>query len=226
MIARRLQPELLDHLPPDDPRAIRSRRDLRRVNAWMGQAALMAKLIRRAPTPPRTILEIGCGDGTFLLRVARRLDWTNIRLTLVDRQNLVTPATIAAYAERGWTATPHTADVFDALRTERADIVTANLFLHHFEGNELRALLAAMAQAAPFAAACEPRRSTTALLGSALLFVIGCNHVTRHDAAVSVRAGFTAQELAALWPAPPQWHITESPAGLFTHAFTAWNGRA
>ncbi len=52
-----------------------------------------------------------------------------------------------------------------------------------------------------------------------LLPLIGCNRVTRHDAAVSVQAGFTGAELTALWPAG--WRITESAAGLFTHSFIA-----
>ena len=39
---RIVQPELLDELPPDDPRAMRSRRDLRRINAWMRNHAIMA----------------------------------------------------------------------------------------------------------------------------------------------------------------------------------------
>ena len=39
---RIVQPELLDSLPPGDPRAMRSRRDLRRVNAWMRNHAIMA----------------------------------------------------------------------------------------------------------------------------------------------------------------------------------------
>jgi hypothetical protein len=32
---REIERELLDELPADDPRAIRSRRDLRRVHRWM-----------------------------------------------------------------------------------------------------------------------------------------------------------------------------------------------
>src|ERR1035441_6973362 len=35
---RCLKPELLDELPRDDPSAVQSRRDLLRVNAWMGNA--------------------------------------------------------------------------------------------------------------------------------------------------------------------------------------------
>ncbi|TIW86177.1 MAG: hypothetical protein E5V59_29080, partial [Mesorhizobium sp.] len=71
---RRLVPEILDGLAVDDPRALASRRDLRRINALMFQARIMASLLRKfAPKPPRRILEIGAGDGTFMLAVARRV---------------------------------------------------------------------------------------------------------------------------------------------------------
>ncbi len=42
---RIVKPELLDELPPADPRAVRSRRDLRRVNAWMRNHAIMARAL-------------------------------------------------------------------------------------------------------------------------------------------------------------------------------------
>ena len=53
---RRLEPELLDQLPADDPRAMRSRRDLKRINAWMNNASRMAgALLKHAGSePPRT----------------------------------------------------------------------------------------------------------------------------------------------------------------------------
>ena len=45
---RHVQPELLDQLPPDDPRARWSRRDLRRINAWMRNPAIMAAALQSA----------------------------------------------------------------------------------------------------------------------------------------------------------------------------------
>jgi hypothetical protein len=51
--------------------------------------------------------------------------------------------------------------------------------------------------------------------------LIGCNGVTRHDADVSVRAGFRARELTDLWPAAGDWHLREAPCGLFSHNFLA-----
>src|SRR5260370_30188321 len=42
---RSLEPEWLDELEPEDPRALRSRRDLLRVNLWM----LNCRTVGRAP---------------------------------------------------------------------------------------------------------------------------------------------------------------------------------
>ena len=54
-----------------------------------------------------------------------------------------------------------------------------------------------------------------------MLRLIGCNDVTRHAAKISVRAGFTENELSALWPSDSGWRLTERPAGQFTHCFVA-----
>ena len=48
---RLIQPEILDELPADDPRAIQSRRDLQKVNAFMGHAGLVTRALRGAPAP-------------------------------------------------------------------------------------------------------------------------------------------------------------------------------
>ena len=48
MSTRILEPEWLDTLPEDDARAQRSRRDLVRVNALMGNVGIVARLLRDA----------------------------------------------------------------------------------------------------------------------------------------------------------------------------------
>jgi hypothetical protein len=45
--------------------------------------------------------------------------------------------------------------------------------------------------------------------------------VTRHDAVVSVRAGFADRELSALWPSGMTWTLRERARGLFSHCFVA-----
>jgi hypothetical protein len=106
---RHVEPEILDHLEPDDPRAVASRRDLRLLNGLMGQVAIAAGLLRdHVPTPPHRLLEIGSGDGVFMLRVARRLHrrWPSVHVTLLDRQDLVSPETRAAFEVLGSSSAP------------------------------------------------------------------------------------------------------------------------
>jgi SAM-dependent methyltransferase len=202
MDSRRLEPEWLDELPAEDPRARRSRADLRRVNAIMGNARIVARAIGGSP---RTMVDLGAGDGAFALRLARTLPKPPARVTLVDRQDIVAPETLRAFQEMGTLVEVARLDVFDWLPRipDGVDVITANLFLHHFEDEALARLLALASRKAPLFVACEPRRSSFALTGARLLGAIGCNDVTRHDAAVSVRAGFRGDEISRLWPAGP-----------------------
>ncbi|PYE84822.1 methyltransferase domain-containing protein [Pseudoroseicyclus aestuarii] len=220
LAARRLTPERLDDLPPSDPAARASRRDLRRINALMAQGKIGADLVRaHAATPPRRIADLGCGDGTGALRLLRRLGRApeGGTLVLTDRQPVVTSAALDPLAALGWQVDVVAADVFDYLDAGgRHDLIVTNLFLHHFEGPELTRLLHAVAGASDLFVATEPLRSRLALWPSALLGLIGANGVTRHDARVSVEAGFRGQEMSDLWPGTP---LAEGRRGAFTQGF-------
>ena len=223
---RIVQPEFLDTLPAGDPRAIRSRLDLRRVNGWMGQHAMMAAPLQKAlkHQPPGHIIELGAGDGNFLLRVAQKISprWPAVKVALTDLQKNVSAETLAAFAALGWPAEAVVADVFDWLQTfDAGEIVIANLFLHHFEDARLAELFRLISPRAKLFIAAEPRLAPWPLLCSRLLWAIGCNDVTRHDAVVSVRAGFSGEELSALWPDRQHWRLTEHRAGAFSHLFIA-----
>jgi hypothetical protein len=224
-MARRVEREWLDELPAADPRARRSRADLRRVNALMANARIVAgDLVRAGGDRIGSIAEIGAGDGAFALRMVTRLPvpGTTARITLVDRQPVVGADTCDAFAKRNWDVRVETADVFDWLAAAPAcDAIVANLFLHHFEEPALTRLLEALPARTRCFVACEPRRSALALTGSRLLGLIGCNDVTRHDAVASVRAGFDDGELSRLWPERSGWILEERARGLFSHSFVA-----
>ena len=228
---RCLESELLDELPRDDPRAVRSRKDLQRVNAWMGHSGIMARALRSTCPGPvaRGLVDLGAGDGRFLLRVAGRLsaDWQGTSAVLLDRRNVVSLETRQALTTLGWRAATVEADALDWLRQPAApacDAMIANLFLHHFPEAQLADLVGAAARSARAFIAVEPRRSARGLFFSRLLRLIGCNEVTRHDAPISVRAGFGGRELSRLWPAGPGWSLHERPAGWFSHLFIAQRG--
>lgn len=222
---RIIRPEILDDLSPDDPRAIQSRRDLQKINVCMGHAGFVTRALRTAPSPPRLIVELGAGDGTFLLQLAQRLTLqAGVRAMLVDRRPSVSAATRHGFEAAGWTIDVCEADVFEWLRrpgAETADATIATLFLHHFQEVALAHLLHLAAQQTRRFIACEPQRSHAGLAAVPLLRVIGCNEVTLHDGDISVRAGFRDRELSTLWPTDRTWTIAEKPQGFFTHAFVA-----
>ena len=232
LTCRRLTPELLDLLPDDDPAAMGSGRDLRIVNRLMAQQLIMARLLASIPAEPPArpvarIVEIGSGDGTFMLAVLARMAkrWPGGEIILLDLKSQPDPRTIQRYGDLGWQARPVVADAFDWLPAQGEgafDLAVANLVLHHFEDRPLADLLATIARASCAFAATEPRRSRMARRATALLRLVGANHVTLHDARVSVEAGFRGDELAEIWPAGDHWQTEEHLALPFTHAFAAW----
>ena len=224
---RIVQPELLDTLPPDDPRARQSRRDLQRINTVMRHHTFLVGALRKAVNGrmPKRITELGAGDGHFLLRVAEPLSlfWPNVNVTLLDQQRTVSHSTLAGFGALGW---PTEEIVTDALSwagddKQPVDLVVSNLFLHHLSDTQLGSLFEALAGRARLFVALEPRRGRWPLACSRLLWMIGCNSVTCYDAAVSVRAGFSGWELSALWPSSRDWELTESSVGFFSHIFVA-----
>lgn len=218
MPQRRVEPEWLDTLAPDDPRAMASRRDLARLNIVMRQSAIMAAQLRLLPQP-ETLIDMGSGDGRFLLSVARRLPWRGVTAIILDRQDIVTDETRHGFAALDWRCEVHAGDIFNTLPGIAGGVMTANLFLHHFRDRELARLLALCAARADAFVTCEPRRSGFALFASRLTGLLGCNDVTRHDAVASVRAGFIGDDLAQAWPAG--WRCSEHSAFPFSHVFMA-----
>lgn len=229
---RVVQPELLDRLPASSPEAVRARADLRRINRLLGHARIITRLYERhldletARRRSLRISEMGAGDGWLMLQLARR--WAQLGITadadLIDLKYLIPEQTREAFVELNWTAALITMDVRMWLAQPplaRSDLVLANLFLHHFEDGALREMFRHIADRAECFMACEPRRSDAALAASRLGWAMGCNAVTRHDAPVSVRAGFEGNELSALWPDPHRWLLIEEPAGWFSHCFLA-----
>jgi len=246
MAQRVVVAETLDGLDERDPAAQRSRADLRRIHVAMGTRAIIRRALdgmiddgnpvsTSTSGRPLRILELGAGDGRLMLGVARSLRrrWPRVELVLLDRQSLIEPATVAAYAALGWSATPRIVDVLawadpanDPVEKEQAearwDLIVTTLFLHHFEGVAFKRLLAAIERRAVRFFACEPRRAPLALIGSHLVGALGANAVTREDAVLSVHAGFRDAELSTAWPGnAADWRLQEHPAGLFSHCLRA-----
>ena len=90
-LLRTVEAEWLDQLAADDPRAIRSRLDLRRINTCMLQAAIMARRLSHylGQATPRTLIDLGSGDGAYCVAGVRGLELGNVAFQSAGPNSLV-----------------------------------------------------------------------------------------------------------------------------------------
>jgi hypothetical protein len=191
-------PEILDHLPAADPEALRSRRDLRRINFLMGNERWIRREVGRFPeAADRGIAEIGAGDGMLCRRLS--LDFPHAPVSAYD---LAPPP--ARLGRIAW----HQGDLFNA-SPPAGGVLVANLFLHHFDAPSL-AVLGKWMEGFEVLVFNEPDCARLPhLLGHILNPFV--NRVTRHDMHVSIDAGFGRGELeTALGLLDRQWNILET----------------
>lgn len=192
MPPRVIVPELLDEMDPSHPDALRSRADLRRLDAYLGNSRW---IVREVAALGRVgVVELGAGDG----RLCRQLASTAASVTGLD---LVPDPGIPRVAWRR-------GDFFETLGEETFDVVVACLVLHHFDDARL-AVLGRLVARARHLVFVEPLRHPFPLAGSLLAHPF-VGRVTRHDMPVSIRAGFLPGELGGLLGLDPaEWEIAE-----------------
>jgi hypothetical protein len=207
---RQLQPEILDSLSPDHPDARHNRRDLRIINRAMGNLRWFLRELPPLLRPGERILEIGAGTGDLgRLLLARGLS--------VDGLDLW-PRPETWPASQGWQA----ADLREFDGYGSYPVVIANLILHQFGESDL-AQLGKKLRGARAILACEPARSRRSqLLFAALSPLFGANYVSRHDAHVSIAAGFCGDELPrVLGLVGGEWRIRCGRTGLGAYRMIA-----
>ncbi len=211
MMQRVVEPEILDNLPHDDPHAVRSRRDLRLVHFLMGNESWLLRVMNHHAAQTRQgVCEWGAGDGAFAARMAGR--FPDASITAVD----LAPRPAGLDPRIVW----HQGDLLAGAATHGGMLV-ANMFLHHFEGPQLRRL-GGMCRGFRVLVFNEPDRSRLALCWSALLLPF-VGRVTRHDMPVSIRAGFRRGELAeSLGLHPAEWHIADTSTWRGARRVVAW----
>lgn len=184
--------ELLDLGVPEDE-ALRSLRDLRFVNRWLGGA----DALRRAVAPlledgarPR-LLDVGCGSADLpalllrarpcLLAVGADVKALHLRQAPPGVRCVVADVRALPFAPRSF------------------DVVTASLLLHHFDPPEVPPVLRSLFALARRALVVNDlRRARLPYLFGRLAFpLLFRSPVSMADGLVSIRRGFTPAELEA-----------------------------
>jgi hypothetical protein len=204
MHTRRLVPELLDSIKASDPRAIRSRRDLRLINAFLGNERWIVRQLAAQRRLSEGVIELGAGEGHLTRRIFNSLPMTRATgLDLAPRPDNL-PASV------GWVQ----GDFSQTLLETEGDACIGNLILHHFDAAGLVSL-GALLQRFRLLIFSEPLRAPLPLALAHLVLPLA-GEVTRHDMPASIRSGFRKGELPLLLALDPslwKWEEKESRRG-------------
>jgi SAM-dependent methyltransferase len=188
---RASDPELLDEGVSDDE-ARRSLADLRFVNRWLGNRGRLLAAVRpflEASARP-SLLDVGCGSADVPLWIASQLG-RPLAVVGVDRKPLHLRA--AEGPLRGVAADAHALPFADG----RFDVVTASLFLHHFDGPDVARVLRELHRVARRALVVSDLRRARVpyAFGRVTFPLLFRSRVSVQDGLLSIRRAFTPREL-------------------------------
>lgn len=213
---------MMDDFSIADERLRQALEDLRWVSRWLGGYAATMQALRPVLRSGMTVLDLGTGAAEFPERLVRWADarGMDVRVVGVDAN----PSTVR-YAR---TSLRHRLPAYlrARIRVEEADaldlpyddghfdVVTASLFLHHFDRPEAVHLLREMRRLARRSFIVNDlHRHPVAYYGfNALTLLLPTSEMVRHDGLISIRRGFRREELhalageAGLEPCTIRWH--------------------
>ena len=190
MKVREIGMEKLDSLSPAHPHALATRKDLHRINQLMGTRRWFGRTLPGLVETSDRILELGAGQGLLSDFLRRRYDPASLwQWHALDIQPV--PSRVTEGLK--W----HRADLLQFGEYHTFEVVFGNFILHQFDENELRSLGDRLQQGPRVLVFQELWRTSVFYWGS-LLLTLFMHPVTKHDARVSVRAGFRGEELAGL----------------------------
>lgn len=200
--SRRRDAEILDDPDADPALALRSLRDVALANAFFGgKRAVVREVGVTIASLPRgsrcSLLDVGTGIGDIPRAAQRQGARRGIAVETIGLELSV------AIAQASAARCTH-AVAADALALPFAsgsiDIVTCSQVLHHFDGAPAAQLLRECTRVARLAVIIgDLRRSWIAIAGLwAGSYLLGFHPVSRHDGIVSIRRGYTLDELQAL----------------------------
>jgi ubiquinone/menaquinone biosynthesis C-methylase UbiE len=199
--------ELLDG-PLDDPAALTANlRDLRRINDRLGGVSMSAPAIEAlaAHRDELTLLDVGTGGADIPLALLDLASAAGRRLTIVaiDSRPEVLSAAVLAWPAVATTAglELHVGDGRSLPYPDRSfDVVHASLVVHHLGVEDAAGLLREMARVSRLGVVINDlERSWRGWVGAWLLgHLLTRNRYTRHDAPLSVRRAYRADEMATM----------------------------
>jgi SAM-dependent methyltransferase len=197
--------ELMDGDALDEAALRQNLADLRRINMLLGWTALgtraVARHVHSRGLRAFSLLDVACGSADIPVAIARWAEHAGIRADIVATD--IQPVMLSAAREYAAGTPMVHIERQDALTlpypTGSFDIALCTLALHHFGPEDAVSVLTNLARAARHVFVFDVVRSRAAFAGAVLLtHLMLMSPVTRHDAPMSVRRGYSAAELRDL----------------------------
>ena len=210
MFPRSTQKEIMDNVLINDESIDQALRELTVINKWLGGFSNSRRgvktLLKRIPAA-KTISVLDAGAGGCDLAVAISMLHPGIHITALDLNKRA-----CEYSERKHpTISVIHGSVLDLPFEQRSfDIVHVSLFLHHFTEEELRSVLKVLYTAARYGIVINDLRRTLFSYYAMILLtrLFSKSDMVKNDGPISVRRGFTRDELVRLCSALPSASFT------------------
>jgi SAM-dependent methyltransferase len=179
--------------------------DLRRINTLLGWTSFttraVAHHVHTTGLQSFSLLDVACGSADLPAAIARWAAREGIRAEIVATD--VQPVMLEAAREQTAGVAGIRVERADAMALPyppgRFDIALCTLALHHFGPEQAVTVLANLARVGRQVLVFDVVRSRAAYAGAWLLTrALAMHPITRHDAPMSVRRGYTASEARAL----------------------------
>jgi SAM-dependent methyltransferase len=189
--ARSAEPEKLD-LGVPETEALASLGDIRRVNRWLGGRRSLLAAVRPYLRPGSRVLDVGCGSGDLpaflraevpfpIFAVGLDLKLLHVRQAPLGVRRVVGEVPSLPFAPRSF------------------DVVTASLFLHHFDDPETPEVLARLHGLARRALVVNDlhRAAVPWLFGRMVFPWVFRSQISVDDGLLSIRRAFRPREMEA-----------------------------
>ena len=210
MFPRSTQKEIMDNVFINDESIDQALRELTVINKWLGGFSNSRRgvktILKLIPTSKAvSVLDVGAGGCD--LAAAISMLHPGIRITALDLNKRA-----GEYSKRKH---PHISIVHGSVldlpfEPQSFDIVHASLFLHHFTEEELRFVLNAIYTVARCGIVINDLRRTVFSYYAMILLtrLFSRSAMVKNDGPISVRRGFTRDELVQLCSALPRASFT------------------
>ncbi|WP_445452407.1 methyltransferase domain-containing protein [Flavobacterium sp. 25HG05S-40] len=198
------EPEIMDDFDMKGEVLLDALDKIAKINQLLGGNTLtlqgVKEILKQNPSQEKiTIVDVGCGNGDMLRKLADYGKENNISLELVGIDANQFTATYAETLSANYKNISYRCeDIFEkSFESVQYDIVLCTLTLHHFKDEEIIKLLKIFATNATMGIIINDlqRSSISYRLFQGLCFIFRLNAMSREDGLVSILRGFKKPEL-------------------------------